>query len=365
MDTEGKRMRSSRRNGIDIVDIDITNQCDYRCLHCYFFVHDYDKEQELSDDEWTARLDRLCEEEGVDTFPSGSWTGGEPLLREELIRKGMKYFKHNVVVTNGRRRLPDWPDVHFYISVDGPKEMHNLMRGGDWYDLIVKNVLRPDLKIFVSMLITRRNYGGVERFVEDWWENKRRGGEVSVELENLPRRITETFAKLGKNSTKVSYDADRKRLIFEGIMSEREKRELEELSGEKLYKDAIDRLFRRSRWLQVLFQFYTPVKGLENLMLWPDWDLRDKVVDRLIKLKEKYGDFISLSSETFELMRSDISQEVTLNCSFPSVSRCLDPQGRVKKPCMMGPLADCSRCGCVLPFYLKASMNMAYKKASG
>ena len=30
----------------------------------------------------------------------------------------------------------------------------------------------------------------------------------------------------------------------------------------------------------------------------------------------------------------------------------LDPQGELKEKCMMGPKADCDRCGCVVPFYM-------------
>jgi len=26
----------------------------------------------------------------------------------------------------------------------------------------------------------------------------------------------------------------------------------------------------------------------------------------------------------------------------------------MKEPCMLGPKADCDRCGCVVPFYLKS-----------
>jgi len=41
----------------------------------------------------------------------------------------MKYFKSNLIVTNGTIELPNLPDVNFYISVDGTREMHDTIRG--------------------------------------------------------------------------------------------------------------------------------------------------------------------------------------------------------------------------------------------
>ncbi|MCQ4575368.1 MAG: radical SAM protein [Candidatus Brocadiales bacterium] len=260
-----------------IGSIDVTNRCNLRCRHCYFYAHDYESEPELTDDEWIEKFEGL-KKEGF-PFYQCSWIGGEPLLRKSLIERGMGYFRSNMVTTNGTIELPCWPDVNFYVSLDGPRDMHDSMRGAGTYDRITKNINRPDLKILLSMVITAENHTGVEAFVDEWRE---RGGVKGV-----------------------------------------------------------------------LFQFYTPVKGLENDDLWPHWELRDKIIDDLIRLKDKHGDFIFLPNEAFEMMRSDRCQDITRDCLFRQVSFCFDPQGREKKPCMMGPMADCSRCGCVLPFHLK------------
>ncbi|MEE9487319.1 MAG: radical SAM protein [Candidatus Brocadiales bacterium] len=281
-----------------IGSIDVTNRCNLRCRHCYFYAHDYESEPELTDDQWIEKFEGL-KKEGF-PFYQCSWIGGEPLLRKSLIEKGMRYFRSNLVTTNGTIELPDWHDVNFYVSIDGPREMHDSMRGKGTYDKIVRNINRPELKILLSMVITRENYEGVEAFVDEWRE---RGGVKGV-----------------------------------------------------------------------LFQFYTPVKGLKNDGLWPGWELRDKTIDELLRLKDIHGDFIFLPNEAFEMMRSDRCQAITRDCLFRQVSFCLDPQGREKKPCMMGPMADCSRCGCVLPFHLKCledrrlvlrELMMSLRKAFG
>jgi len=261
-----------------IGSIDITNRCNLHCKHCYFYAHDYEERPELSDDEWIEKLESLKETDFP--FYQCSWVGGEPLLRKELIERGMKYFRSNLIATNGTIELPNWPDVNFYISMDGKKDMHDAIRGKGCYDKIKKNADRPELRIIVSMVINKMNYEGIENFIEEWKDVGVKG---------------------------------------------------------------------------CLFQIYTPVKGLKNDELWPGWELRDEILDKLIRLKdEKYGDFIGVPNFVLKLMKSDKCKEVTRNCIFKQVSFCLDPQGQIKKPCMMGPQADCLRCGCVPPFHMWA-----------
>lgn len=77
------------------------------------------------------------------------------MLRKNLIKCGMKYFKSNLIVTNGTIELPNWLDVNFYISVDDTREMHDIIRGKGIYDRIKKHANRPELKIFVSMVINK------------------------------------------------------------------------------------------------------------------------------------------------------------------------------------------------------------------
>ncbi|HHT9149031.1 MAG TPA: radical SAM protein [Candidatus Wujingus californicus] len=131
----------------------MTNRCNLRCKHCYFYAHDYEEKPELTDDEWIEKLESLKETDFP--FYQCSWVGGEPLLRKNLIKCGMKYFKSNLIVTNGTIELPNWLDVNFYISVDDTREMHDIIRGKGIYDRIKKHANRPELKIFVSMVINK------------------------------------------------------------------------------------------------------------------------------------------------------------------------------------------------------------------
>lgn len=253
--------------------VDITYRCNLKCKHCYFLEQGY--QSELSDEEWIDHFRRL-KDQGF-PFYQCSWVGGEPLLRKDLIARLMRLFKSNVVATNGTIPLPDWPDVNFYVSVDGTESYYRQMRGRDFYHRIKATADRPDLRVIAAMVISKTNYTCIRELLDEWSE---------------------------------------------------------------------------TRVKAILFQFYTPIKGHTD-DLWPGWTLRDEILDQLIELKGIYGNFIDLPVEVFRLMKSDKAPEVTRNCLYRTEAFCFDPMGRVKKPCMMGPKADCSRCGCVLPFHLK------------
>ncbi len=106
----------------------------------------------------------------------------------------------------------------------------------------------------------------------------------------------------------------------------------------------------------IAFEFYTPMKG-EGKDLWLDWAERDRIIDQLNSLRKTYGDFIWFTERAYRLMRSDMAPRITNNCPFRKIGFAWDPMGKPKNPCQLGPLADCSRCGCILPFYSAILVN--------
>src|SRR5512141_2960023 len=109
--------------------IDVTQRCNLRCKHCYFFEHDQ-PERALGGDDWVALLESWKRTRSRWEFPffQCSWVGGEPLLRPEVVERCRRFFRYNLVVTNGTLRLPDWSDVDFYVSIDGDEEVHEDLR---------------------------------------------------------------------------------------------------------------------------------------------------------------------------------------------------------------------------------------------
>jgi MoaA/NifB/PqqE/SkfB family radical SAM enzyme len=149
--------------------IDVTNRCNIRCDHCYFFEQDYDRE--LSLDEWRALFDRMRAEAGLRRYWAfqASFVGGEPLVRKDVIDLARGYFPYNIVVTNGSIPLPDWPDVHFWFSVDGTEAMHDTIRNKPGlYRRMKRHADRPDLHTMVTMCINRKNQHLVEDVIQEW-----------------------------------------------------------------------------------------------------------------------------------------------------------------------------------------------------
>lgn len=120
------------------VAFDITNKCNFRCLHCY---NDSGEnliiEEELSDQEVIDFMHEL----GKLNISNLCFCGGEPLLRKDLICKCAKILssyglKSMCIVTNGFlitkeivKDLMESGVVNFQVSLDGKSsDSHDLLR---------------------------------------------------------------------------------------------------------------------------------------------------------------------------------------------------------------------------------------------
>jgi MoaA/NifB/PqqE/SkfB family radical SAM enzyme len=257
--------------------IDVTNQCNLRCDHCYFFEQDHNHQWSL--EQWRGLFEQMKAERF--RFYQCTWVGGEPLLRPEIIELGRRYFKYSTVTTNGSIALPDWKDVSWYISVDGGRRQHEQMRNTPGlYDTIRQTIEQSvGLKITIAYCITRENCSEISASLEEWNRNPK--------VRNM------------------------------------------------------------------VFSFFTPVRGLDD-SLWLEWDDKDRIIELLMEKKKRYGAFIVNTERALGLMKSGRARSVTDSCPFAEKSFALSPDGIMKEPCMLGPKADCDRCGCVVPFYLKS-----------
>lgn len=271
--------------------IDITSRCNLRCRHCYYYAGPEEElPHELDADGWVARLEELKRTSGRFPFFNCTWVGGDPLIRKDVIARCKHFFRYNTIVTNGTIPLPDWPEVNWYISIDGDEDAHEYVRDSEKrfrrrnrpgiYRMIMDNVKRNrHLGITIAYCISRDNVHCIEQVVKDWYE-----------------------------------------------------------AGAQ----------------HITFDFFTPIEGLENDAMWLDFDERDTVIDKLLALRRIYGDFFVIPERVFKLMRSDRCRDVTDNCLLRDKSFALDASGKHKGKCVMGDEADCDRCGCVVPFYLRS-----------
>ncbi|MEM5794360.1 MAG: radical SAM protein [Candidatus Aenigmatarchaeota archaeon] len=90
----------------------------------------------------------------------------------------------------------------------------------------------------------------------------------------------------------------------------------------------------------IAFNWYTPFSN--NDPLWVDYQQRNRDIDLLIKLKEKYYDFIANTTEELEMMRNSGWTKRCPNWCTLSI----DAYGKIKKPCVLGENVLCEKCGC-------------------
>jgi len=108
--------------------------------------------------------------------------------------------------------------------------------------------------------------------------------------------------------------------------------------------------WRQTHIKNIGFGFYTPIEGKEdNDQIWLNFQERDRVIDRILKLKKKYPHFINSSPTALAIFKSDKCQQATERCrrdyaTFNSI--CFDSMMRRKFPCVIGKEAICEKCGC-------------------
>ncbi len=116
--------------------VDVTDKCNLRCKHCFYFREERDSEQ-LDDDVFLDGLKTLKERHNIITM---GWCGGEPLFRTEVVKQGSQMFHMNQLYTNGTLPIPDMPGLVPFISLDGTREIHDQVRGPGTYDKIMANI---------------------------------------------------------------------------------------------------------------------------------------------------------------------------------------------------------------------------------
>jgi len=150
-----------------------TNRCNLSCRHCFVYRDDNPNEAqsprgEPSDDDLLDLLAALRDRHGIRTI---LWMGGEPLLRRSLLERGVKLFPRNHVVTNGTVPLVDLgPDSLYVISVDGPPEVNDAIRGAGTFDRVMRNLDRVPAgfttPIQAQCTVTRANQDHLDEVVE-------------------------------------------------------------------------------------------------------------------------------------------------------------------------------------------------------
>lgn len=168
------------------------------------------------------------------------------------------------------RELKDLIETHNYPCVVTLQEIVQFGESSEKYEDII--IPPAGYKYYPVQLIDSDRLSSQEK----WDKVRKKGGwpqdtffaqgnamlinniDPSEKLENLPEGIQ--FPDSIKN--KISYDADKRLLIFKGIMSKEEKNLLLALSQDVWYKRAIKSLFGRARNNNETYSHHYPVKDL-------------------------------------------------------------------------------------------------------
>lgn len=141
--------------------IDITHRCNLKCLHCYFWREEH--QTELSRAEMTALMMRLK----TSGIRAAIIYGGEPSLRMELCRDAARIFDACLVFTNGTNGFPLLDGAKWILSLDGPRDINDAIRGRGVYDQALKGIIEAKRPPIVHMTISRLNMHSLEEFVAE------------------------------------------------------------------------------------------------------------------------------------------------------------------------------------------------------
>ena len=149
--------------------VNITNRCTLRCKHCFVYrnVNPNDRSSEMDTQTMLKRLSELQRSHGIERM---LWMGGEPLLRPDVLEEGVTIFSENTITTNGTINPIELPNCTYVISVDGPPELNDAIRGKGTFKKVMKTLSSiPEQfasTIMCQCVVTRQNEDSLEELIK-------------------------------------------------------------------------------------------------------------------------------------------------------------------------------------------------------
>lgn len=155
-------LRRKIRGAGYFAEVDVTDNCNLRCAHCYHF-HGKDgfEKAELPLDVWKKRFSDLYEE-GIRFV---LLVGGEPALRNDVLMLAHETFPFVYVITNGTIPIPKEFDHLLFVSLDGMEMTSDSIRGAGTFPRVLKNY-SGDPRVAINMTVTMGNYKELADVVE-------------------------------------------------------------------------------------------------------------------------------------------------------------------------------------------------------
>lgn len=143
----------------------VTKRCNLDCYYCPWHVGASKENEaaELSTETWMRKLTEL-HKKGIRLVV---FEGGEPTLRndiQELLNHSRNLGMSTILATNGYAKdIWNYTPSAFTISVDGPSNIHNTIRGRGSYERIIDNLNhKGSERVVIITVITRSNFRVIE-----------------------------------------------------------------------------------------------------------------------------------------------------------------------------------------------------------
>jgi MoaA/NifB/PqqE/SkfB family radical SAM enzyme len=146
----------------------VTSRCNLDCPYCPWHTGPSDFDGEIGTDEWKLIIDDLAKR-GVRIF---AFEGGEPTLRRDLqvlLDHARSRGGYTILATNATTRMPLYRPSAFSVSIDGPRDIHDRVRGAGTYDRMRANLVSRtgNQPVLVITVISRENQMHLEQMVEE------------------------------------------------------------------------------------------------------------------------------------------------------------------------------------------------------
>lgn len=235
-----RRIESSLLRFIDVgrplaIQMDITNYCNLRCIHCYHPHHRNDGAIALSD--WIKILDEYeALRKRMGFKPLLILCGGEPLLSPiltPLITRARSLDKDYriMVLTNGTLvdrfdfgRLPPLGTLSFQVSLDGARsESHDQVRGKGSFDKSEKGVRRLielGYPVTLQCVLSKRNAEDIADFFRtalNWGASEMKFTRLIKAGHAESMVANQLDAPLTPNELKLAYGSILKESVLSGV----------------------------------------------------------------------------------------------------------------------------------------------------
>jgi MoaA/NifB/PqqE/SkfB family radical SAM enzyme len=153
--------------------VNVTNRCTLKCRTCFVFREGKPNDpakrltDEMDKDMMLETLALLRDRQQIRTMV---WMGGEPMLRKDVLREGVKLFEENTVVTNGTIDLIDLGKIVYVVSLDGPEEINDSVRGKGCFKRVMRTLGRVpepfEPTIQIQCVVNKENENHVEELLQ-------------------------------------------------------------------------------------------------------------------------------------------------------------------------------------------------------